>query len=717
MGIAIVAIPEENDRVWKFSSEKVPHLTLLFLGEDDSHLEDIVQFVDHAITTCEHGPFYLEVDHRGTLGPEDADVLFFSKRNWNIGWVKQFRGQLLQNQQIRSAYDTAKQFGAPQEWTPHLTLGYPQTPAKPFSDDDHPLYSVAFDRIAVWSGDYDGPDFRLEWPDREFEGDLAVAYSDAQKAALMHFGVKGMQWGKRKTEMVTVGGQTKQVTPKKAAKLDKTWQQRIYSLPGALDVHNGMADHFNARIGAVNDKYNDADFTHTKWDDSSSWSPREKQYHDEITALATEGTRLAVQKVHGTSPTGKLRAELNAEGDHITVHEVKIKHATDDNADAIAILKLTRNGKGLITQAEPLMQEDSMSQTSERGGEFLEHHGVKGMRWGIRKEQVGTGARSAARGLGKALVEANKVIGDAQFETMAEDGRARTTVESRAHTAFHRTDLPNINNKPKYQKAKKLRNRLRHPRDPLTKQYRNEVKTTYINRLEEAANSLTNVSGTRQYTIRERGWELPAQGGGLPQHKYAWAVTTRAVEHADASTKPFFVELVTDDDGFITELRPIESAAAVHGAIFVEGLMHGVSEGEAFVLEHYGIKGMHWGQRKSTPEAVSPTASSVVPHGSKRRTKIAVEGGENHPASADALKVEQARAKLKKSGPKSLSNQELKQVAERLRLEQQAIDLDRGHSRISQGRKFVKSLTSFGKEANDAANTSLQTANLARRRK
>lgn len=30
---AIVAIPEERDPVWKYSSEKVPHMTLLFLGE------------------------------------------------------------------------------------------------------------------------------------------------------------------------------------------------------------------------------------------------------------------------------------------------------------------------------------------------------------------------------------------------------------------------------------------------------------------------------------------------------------------------------------------------------------------------------------------------------------------------------------------------------------------------------------------------------------
>src|SRR4051812_22375808 len=98
MGLAIVAIPEEQDRVWKISSEKIPHLTLLFLGdENNSKLEQIVQFVEHATQLSEHGQFYLDVDRRGELGADQADVIFFSKRSWNLKWIKQFRAQLLQN--------------------------------------------------------------------------------------------------------------------------------------------------------------------------------------------------------------------------------------------------------------------------------------------------------------------------------------------------------------------------------------------------------------------------------------------------------------------------------------------------------------------------------------------------------------------------------------------------------------------------------------------
>jgi 2'-5' RNA ligase len=183
--LVIVAIPEQQDRVWKVSSEKVPHLTLLFLGEADTNpdLQTIIDFVEHAVTVSEHGPFYLEVDKRGVLGPDNADVLFFDDRRWNMKWIDAFRTQLLQNNQIRTAFDSAQQY---EEWQPHLTLGYPTAPAKT-DKEDYPFYSVCFDRIAVWNTDFAGPEFELEWPDR-MEGDLAIAYSDTKKLEMVHTG-------------------------------------------------------------------------------------------------------------------------------------------------------------------------------------------------------------------------------------------------------------------------------------------------------------------------------------------------------------------------------------------------------------------------------------------------------------------------------------------------------------------------------------------------
>lgn len=199
--VVIVAIPDENDRVWKVSSEKVPHLTLLFLGDEAqvSNLEQIVEFVQHAADTSLKR-FYLNVDRRDELGPDHADVLFFRARGYDIKAVRDFRSMLLKDSNIKTAYDGAQQFEGP--WQPHLTLGYPTAPAKEIPDDQmSSFYDVSFNKIAIWTGDFDGPEFLLKdyWDDvdlNEFPMDVAmssISANDVRVAngleALEHFGV------------------------------------------------------------------------------------------------------------------------------------------------------------------------------------------------------------------------------------------------------------------------------------------------------------------------------------------------------------------------------------------------------------------------------------------------------------------------------------------------------------------------------------------------
>lgn len=188
--LVIVAIPREDDPVWKISSEKKPHMTILFLGEngDNPKRGKMAEFLLHAANTS-LTQFGLDVDRRGTLGDDEADVLFFQD-NWEMPRLREFRHQLLQDNNIRSAFDSAEQF---EGWTPHLTLGYPKTPAKPTSER---IYWVQFDRIALWEGDYEGAEFILK---REY-AQMEVAMSGITAAGrqfLAHHGIKGMRWGQR----------------------------------------------------------------------------------------------------------------------------------------------------------------------------------------------------------------------------------------------------------------------------------------------------------------------------------------------------------------------------------------------------------------------------------------------------------------------------------------------------------------------------------------
>lgn len=196
--LVIVAIPREDDPVWKYSSEKKPHCTLLFLGENQSKANEIAAFLQHAVSVWDRGPFGLSVDRRDTLGEDEADVLFF-RNDWSTKELASFRSTLLKDNNIRDAYDSVEQFPG---WNPHLTMGYPSTPAKK-DDRDYPgFHWVEFDRIALWTGDFEGPEFRLEY---NYDMPMEVMMS-AQNQKIMddlfleHFGVKGMKWGQRKRD-------------------------------------------------------------------------------------------------------------------------------------------------------------------------------------------------------------------------------------------------------------------------------------------------------------------------------------------------------------------------------------------------------------------------------------------------------------------------------------------------------------------------------------
>ncbi len=124
-------------------------------------------------------------------------------------------------------------------------------------------------------------------------------------------------------------------------------------------------------------------------------------------------------------------------------------------------------------------------------------------------------------------------------------------------------------------------------------------------------------------------------------------------------------------------------------------------------ITHHGVKGMHWGvrreerrasklQKRGEKEAVrrehrvaSPVrVTDTIGRSSFTKTKIKAVGGEDHPASEDAIKVAASRQKLKKSGVHTLSNKELQDMAQRMNLEIQVRALDSKRPK-SLGQGFV----------------------------
>jgi 2'-5' RNA ligase len=515
--LVVVAIPDENDHVWKVSSEKIPHLTLLFLGDVDqvSNLDDIVQFVEHAANTTLRR-FYLTVDRRGELGEDKADVLFFKPRSYDAKSVHNFRNTLLKDNNIRTAHDLATQHEGP--WNPHLTMGYPETPAKK-DDRDFGFYEVGFNKVAVWTDEFDGPEFLLKDQWEEFEEMGGATPMTVGMSALQHISEEA--WSN-------------------FTKADYTLEQ-----------------------------WHAACLIHTHEGEVTSKSECKLPVKTPDGALNRNGVHAAAAALAGAR--GGLKG----------VSEEQKKKAAN---------ALKRYYSQLDEEAPESLTQSSVE---DLGAEFvLEHYGVKGMRWGVRKSDVGSAARSVGRAaksaggkVGRAAAAAGRFAGDVQFELDVDEGRAREAIISKAAPAYRKTDLPAI--KARHGDYGKLRNRAKKPFSKEARAYRKDARETYIKRLESTANSMTNVSGDRQYTIRERGLDLPSQGGDLPRSRTYWDVSSRRVRHAaeDPVTR---LEVIFDDEGWITDLKPVP----------LDEMAQTVELGEAF-LAHFGVRGMRWGVRKS----------------------------------------------------------------------------------------------------------------------
>lgn len=389
----IVALPAVDDRVQKISSEKVPHLTLLYLPRisDGDDLQHVMEFVQHAAEDL--NPVYLNVEYRDTLGDEDADVLFFdTNAHWGMREMAAFRNNLLLNDTIQRLHASIDQFP---EWIPHLTLGYPGSPAKERPEDaDRRIYDVRFDRIAVWTEAYEGPEFRLKDQDLSVS-DMAMSSLAEQGAEfLTHYGVKGMRWGVKKAddaqakiEKAQAKGDNKTVA-KQTAKRDKAlddadskWQKSIYTNGGAVKVHNAMAEHFNKKIDALNDQHPDADLF------DKPDSPASKAYMDALTALENESYSAAIKSVHGTSPSRKKEAVYVSDenGQRIEVRDAEVKHAEAEDTAPDLVVLLKMDASGHVIEANQASLELEHGDTAQ---EFLAHYGVKGMRWGVRKDEA-----------------------------------------------------------------------------------------------------------------------------------------------------------------------------------------------------------------------------------------------------------------------------------------------------------------------------------------
>lgn len=394
----IVAIPEDTDVVWQMSSEKIPHMTLLFLGEqDDSELAEAIALqVQHTVNTSLTS-FGARVESRGVLGRDKADVLFFDQTALPKE-LYEFRSLLLKNDAISKAYHSAEQYPF---WNPHLTMGYPEKPAKKTNSAWGPetVSFVHFNKIAFWIEEDDGPTFDIggrrsytQGLDSGYgEDSPAMAMSDHTDDFLSHYDDR---------------------------KLPKTMPRFVGAPKPSNLKHYGVGTRrHRTYIRPVMDSLTDA-LEATLREQGLRHSDGGSDVIQHQAALAHH-----LEKAVGGRPSEKqnLRYVVATLPNNDWV--ISTVNTLAHTGTAETLVRPIVDGDGLISDYH--IVPGNVSQDDMRRA--LMHFGTKGMKWGVRRKEARS-LKKAARSDAKAAAKTAK----ADAKTSAKEAKATAKVDAKA---------------------------------------------------------------------------------------------------------------------------------------------------------------------------------------------------------------------------------------------------------------------------------------------
>jgi hypothetical protein len=264
-------------------------------------------------------------------------------------------------------------------------------------------------------------------PNSVIEGN---AVDDIVEDFLQHYGVLGMRWGHRKSTSSTPAtkrdlrraksdkfareevriGSTHQSY--KDARRDAKWLRATHGANLAIGRYHGKTTQkivdeatkkMKPEIKALKKKpeYSTRQAKKEIRKNKNAYHPNPTKYpiaakyHKDVSNIYMKNIKLAAPNHMQVSPSGKWEDHLSIGKDYWYVgfqRTNSVKHAAMDNPDIAVVIKPVFDNDGYIIDFELLAggEDDSIAQSSIDNlvEEILEHHGVKGMRWGHRKEQV-----------------------------------------------------------------------------------------------------------------------------------------------------------------------------------------------------------------------------------------------------------------------------------------------------------------------------------------
>lgn len=287
------------------------------------------------------------------------------------------------------------------------------------------------------------------------------------------------------------------------------------------------------------------------------------------------------------------------------------------------------------------MAKDYLSMASPSPSD-AEHHGVKGMKWGVRKAEKaqsqadrmqayidrkrGNASKSNIRKQARLQEHANRAFAkaDKKWEKSIYTTRGAIDIHNNVASQMNGGVLDKLNNSPKYKDV----NLYENPKlmDSYNKEYETLVNKAY-------AKAVTEIHGQSPSGKKEAVFVSDAQGDRIE-------VRDVGVTHADMAEPDLVFLLKRDADGLVVEMNEASSE-----------LQHdylGQLKLESNDKLDYGVKGMKWGIRKPSDSAGSTSGGSTT------KSIPKAPANETHGQKYDRLRMQ-----VKTHGTNSLSQEEL----------------------------------------------------------
>lgn len=404
---AIMALPAPLENI-RLVGDEDKHATLLFFGETnslpDGSKDVLIESVKMACSML--FPFSERVRDISRLGNDVPPALVAMLSDENLTPV---RNLFLMNPDVKGYLTNAQQWPS---FTSHVTLGHPDyTEEAILRTLASQLFRVRFDRLAVWWNDE-----RIECPLNQIvEGD-SMAMSDAVDNFMEHHGVKGQKWGVRRSDTLGVSplaakGRVVVTRPSKSGEASGAKPSVRQQSKVAFATHN------------IAKKLSDATESQKTWDDIGTEIVAKTGNGKSLTAKnmvavnsivakhltqaaqqhAEAGTTARVMALHSLNVkmnpqlkpalfliVGKNKSDvdayvddtksrLNAGGTGNDPQKDWIVHALPDSGVDVLELQPLIDDQGFITG---IKDPDFAHSVLD---EVLEHSGIKGMKWGVRR--------------------------------------------------------------------------------------------------------------------------------------------------------------------------------------------------------------------------------------------------------------------------------------------------------------------------------------------